>query len=69
MGIEKFKDIIVWQKAKGLTIKIYELFEESEDYRFNDQLLYASVSIMKNIAAILNLCIHFRPKYLKCYMV
>jgi four helix bundle protein len=50
MGIEKFEDIIAWQKAKELTIRIYELFEESKDYGFKDQLQRACVSILNNIA-------------------
>jgi hypothetical protein len=28
MGIERFEDIIAWQKAKELTIQIYRLFEK-----------------------------------------
>jgi four helix bundle protein len=50
MGIEKFEDIIAWQKAKELTIQIYRLFESSKDFGFKDQLQRASVSIMNNIA-------------------
>jgi len=50
MGIEKFEDIIAWQKAKELTVKIYTLFEDSKDFGFKDQLQRASVSIMNNIA-------------------
>lgn len=50
MGIEKFEDIIAWQKAKELTIQIYSLFEASKDFGFKDQIQRASVSIMNNIA-------------------
>jgi len=50
MGIERFEDIIAWQKAKELTIQIYSLFEASKDFRFKDQIQWASVSIMNNIA-------------------
>jgi len=50
MKIERFEDIIAWQKAKVLTVMIYELFEESKDYGFKDQIQRASVSIMNNIA-------------------
>ena len=50
MKIEKFEDIIVWQKAKDLSLKIYNKFNLSKDYSFRDQIQKASVSIMNNIA-------------------
>lgn len=50
MQIEKFEDIIAWQKAKDLTEKIYQKFDNSKDFGFKDQIKRASVSIMNNIA-------------------
>ncbi|MEI6346302.1 MAG: four helix bundle protein [Bacteroidota bacterium] len=50
MKIERFEDIVAWQKAKVLTIKIYSLFRESKDFGFTNQIQRASVSIMNNIA-------------------
>ncbi len=50
MKIEKFEDILAWQKAKVLTIRIYSIFEKHRDYGFKDQIQRASVSIMNNIA-------------------
>lgn len=50
MRIERFEDIIAWQKAKDLTVAIYRLFEDSRDFGFKDQIQRASVSIMNNIA-------------------
>jgi len=50
MPIERFEDIKAWQKAKELTIQIYNLFEQSKDFGFKDQIQRASVSIMNNIA-------------------
>jgi len=50
MRIEKFEDIIAWQKSKILSINIYEVFGSSKDYGFKDQIERASVSIMNNIA-------------------
>jgi four helix bundle protein len=50
MGIERFEDIIAWQKAKALTVKVYNLFENSKDFAFKDQIQRATVSIMNNIA-------------------
>jgi four helix bundle protein len=48
--IEKFEDIISWQKAKYLTLEIYKTFKNVKDYGFRDQIQRASVSIMNNIA-------------------
>jgi four helix bundle protein len=50
MIIEKFEDILSWQKAKALTLLIYKLFNSNKDYAFRDQIQRASVSIMNNIA-------------------
>ena len=50
MKIERFEDIIAWQKSKGLTVKVYSLFSKSKDFGFNNQIQRASVSIMNNIA-------------------
>lgn len=50
MRIEKFEDIISWQKAKILTIDIYNVFEGSRDFGYKSQIERASVSIMNNIA-------------------
>ena len=51
--IERFEDIIAWQKARVLTKTIYEVTNEggfSRDYGLKDQIRRASVSIMSNIA-------------------
>ncbi len=48
-AIERFEDIIAWQKARILTIEIYKLFRNSKDFGFRDQIQRASVSIMNNI--------------------
>lgn len=50
MKIGSFEDIIAWQKAEDLTLKIYEQFRNCRDYAFRDQIQRASVSIMNNIA-------------------
>ncbi|MFK5854773.1 MAG: four helix bundle protein [Bacteroidota bacterium] len=50
MEIERFEDIIGWQKTKELTVSVYSLFAESRDFGFKDQIQRASVSIMNNIA-------------------
>jgi len=50
MKIEKFEDILSWQKAQELTLLIYKSFRENRDFGFRDQIERASVSIMNNIA-------------------
>ena len=51
--IEKFEDLIAWQKARELTKNIYKitkLGEFGKDFGLRDQIRKASVSIMSNIA-------------------
>ena len=49
--IEKFEDLIAWQKARELTKNIYKvtkLGELSRDFGLRDQIRQSSVSIMSN---------------------
>jgi four helix bundle protein len=50
MKIAQFEDILAWQKAKAMTLKLYSLFRDNKDYAFRDQICRASVSVMNNIA-------------------
>ena len=50
MKVEKFEDLICWQKSKKLTFLIYTLFKSNRDFSFCDQIKRATVSIMNNIA-------------------
>jgi len=50
MKIQRFEDILAWQKAKDFTIKIYKAFDNQKDFHFKSQIYRASVSIMNNIA-------------------
>ncbi len=50
MIIEKFEDIISWQKSKELTLLIYGLFKNNRDFSFTDQIKRASISVGNNIA-------------------
>jgi len=50
MKIEKFEDIIVWQKSKVLTLEIYKTFRESRDYDFKRHIQRTAISVMNNIA-------------------
>lgn len=51
--IEKFEDLIAWQKARELTKTIYRLTRSggmAKDYGLSGQMQRAAVSIMANIA-------------------
>ncbi len=51
--IEKFEDLIAWQKARELTKSIYKVTKIGDflkDFGLRDQIRRASVSIMSNIA-------------------
>lgn len=51
--IEKFEDLIAWQKTRSLTRSAYEAtrkVEFAKDYGLSGQIQRASVSIMSNIA-------------------
>ena len=50
MAIEKFEDIIGWQKAQDFAVDIYEIFSGLRDFAFKDQICKAVVSITSNIA-------------------
>lgn len=48
--VEKFEDLFVWQKARGLVQSVYRASEVWKDYGLKDQIRRASVSVMSNIA-------------------
>ena len=51
--IEKFEDLIAWQKARELTKRVYEMTRHGDfakDFGLKDQIQRATVSIMSNIA-------------------
>ena len=50
MAIEKFEDIIGWQKAQDYAVEIYAVFGYLKDFSFKDQICRASISISSNIA-------------------
>lgn len=50
MKIDRFEDIIAWQKARQLNNLVYKEFETSKDFGFKGQIQRASLSIMNNIA-------------------
>lgn len=51
--VEKFEDLIAWQRARELTKNIYRVTKQGEfskDFGLRDQIRRASVSIMSNIS-------------------
>ena len=53
MGVQKYEDLIVWQKAMDLVVEIYKLAKllpDEEMYVLSGQMKRAAVSIPSNIA-------------------
>jgi four helix bundle protein len=51
--IEKFEDLMAWQKARELTKNIYRITKQNyflKDFGLRDQMRRSAVSIMSNIA-------------------
>lgn len=51
--VERFEDLIAWQKAHQLTLMVYDFTGRepfSRDYGLKDQIRRAAVSVMSNIA-------------------
>jgi len=51
--VERFEDLIAWQKARTLTQRIYEMTQQEKfarDFGLTGQIQRAAVSIMSNIA-------------------
>ena len=52
-GVQRFEDLIAWQKARALTKAVYDVTESHRfrrQYRLTSQLQSAAVSVMSNIA-------------------
>ncbi len=50
MKIERFEEIVAWQKGKELSVLVYKLFKNNRDFGFKDQIQRAAVSVANNIA-------------------
>lgn len=50
MAIQKFEDIMAWQKAQDLAVDVYCICKNLKDFGFKDQICRAVVSISNNIA-------------------
>ncbi|MBI4215678.1 MAG: four helix bundle protein [Parcubacteria group bacterium] len=48
--VQKFEDLLCWQKARDLVKGIYKALGSCQDYGFRDQIQRAAVSVMSNIA-------------------
>lgn len=49
MKIDKFEDLIAWQKAQKLALKVYKTFIPIKDWGFKDQIQRVSISVSNNI--------------------
>ena len=52
-GIERFEDLIAWQKARALTTQVYKISKKgsfAKDFGLAGQIQRAAVSVMSNIA-------------------
>lgn len=48
--VQRFEDLVCWQKARQLVREVYKAFRDCRDYGFKDQIQRAAVSVMSNIA-------------------
>ena len=48
--MNRFEDIIAWQKSKDLAVVLYKTFDTTRDQGFRNQIQRAAVSISNNIA-------------------
>lgn len=53
MGSEGFRGLVVWQRAKNLAVRVYQVCAEgrlASDFGLRDQLQRSAVSVASNIA-------------------
>ena len=50
MAIQRFEDIIAWQKSQDLAVEVFAIFGNSKHFGFRDHICNAVVSISNNIA-------------------
>ena len=41
-----FQDLLIWQKAKDLTLLVYKIFNQNKDFNFKKQIERASVCFL-----------------------
>ena len=44
MNIQKFEDLIIWQKSQNIAVNIYNLFKSTKEFAFRDQIFRAAIS-------------------------
>src|SRR5690606_280754 len=50
MAVQRFEDLLMWQKSQDLAVAVYSSFTSCKDFAFRDQITRASVSVSNNIA-------------------
>lgn len=48
--IQRFEDLICWQKSRLLVREIYKALKDCKDFGFKDQIQRAAISVLSNIA-------------------
>jgi four helix bundle protein len=48
--VQNFEELIIWKDARQLANAVHNLFFNSKDFGFRDQINRAAVSVMNNIA-------------------
>ncbi|MBO0948374.1 four helix bundle protein [Fibrella forsythiae] len=48
--VEKFEDLLVWQKGLSQAIDLYKLLANSTDFGLRDQIRRSAVSVPSNVA-------------------
>ena len=48
--IQSFEDLIIWQRSQLVFFQLFELFKDSKQYYFRDQICRAALSVSNNIA-------------------
>ena len=50
MGYKGFEDLEVWQRSKGLCIRVFKVLRHSKEWSVKDQLVRSALSIPSNIS-------------------
>ena len=50
MSYHSFEELEVWKRSCNLMVEIYQLFKNSREFAFRDQIIRSSLSISSNIA-------------------
>jgi four helix bundle protein len=50
MAVQRFEDLLVWQKSQDLAVILYKTFREIKSFSFRDEIRRATISISNYIA-------------------